>query len=174
MERGYIVIIAGAAIFAIGIALTVIWAMPLAEQLQQDATILQQLTIFADDSTPIRFNVTDTQKPLSVVVTAGGQIDMRAVLTDPQGSQLLSQEFTETYANAVDPTVPGTYELVLYNDGAEQVTVDVLVGHIPGVGEDTFDAEAYGSILAGVGIIIAGVVVMAAGVVVWAIDRRRD
>jgi hypothetical protein len=99
---------------------------------------------------------------------------MRATVTDPEGAELLNQGFTETYANGVDPTVPGAYELVLYNDGAEQVTVDVLVGHIPGVGEDTFDAEAYGSILAGVGIIIGGVVVMAAGVVVWAIDRRRD
>lgn len=174
MERGYGVIIAGAAIFVIGIVLTVIWAMPLAAQLQQDATIIQQLRIVSDDSTPIRFDVTDTQKPLSAVVTTGGQVDMRAVLTDPQGNQLLSREFTETYADSADPTVPGTYELVLYNDGTGDVTVDVLFGHIPGVGEGTFDAEAYGSLLAGVGIIIAGVVVMAAGVVVWVIDRRRN
>jgi hypothetical protein len=173
MERGYGVIIAGAAIFVIGMVLTTVWALPLAQQLQADTTILNQLTIFPDDSTPIRFTVSDTEKPLSVVVTTDGQVSMRAVVTGPEGDTLLDSEFSETYANTAYPTVPGQHELVLYNEGTQDVTVDVLFGHIPGVGEGTFDAEAYGNLLAGMGIIIAGVAIMAGGVAVWAVDRRR-
>lgn len=173
MERGYGVIIAGAAIFVLGIVLTTVWAIPLAQQLQSDTTILNQLTIFADDSTPVRFTVEDTQKPLSVVVTTAGPVSMRAVVIDPEGTELLSKEFSETYADNTDPTVPGTYELVLYNEGTQEATVDVLFGHIPGIGQGTFDAETYGNVVAGVGIVIAGVAIMAAGVAVWVLDKRK-
>jgi hypothetical protein len=99
---------------------------------------------------------------------------MRAVLTGPDGSELLNSEFQETFANSVDPATAGTYTLVITNEGTEDAEVDVVFGHIPGVGQDTVDADTYGGVIAGVGIIIAGVVVMAGGVAVWAIDRRRS
>jgi hypothetical protein len=174
MERGYGVIIAGAAIFVIGIVLTTVWALPLAEQLQAETRILQQLAILAGNPINVEFEVTDANKPLSVIVTPTESAAMRAVLTGPDGSELLNSEFQETFANSVDPATAGTYTLVITNEGTEDAEVDVVFGHIPGVGQDTVDADTYGGVIAGVGIIIAGVVVMAGGVAVWAIDRRRS
>lgn len=173
MERGYGVIIAGAAIFALGIALTTVWALPLAEQFQRDTKVLQQLTILAGNSVNVDFAVTDTDKPLSVIVTPTESIGMRAVITGPGGDELLNREFRETFANSVDPTTAGTYTLSVANQGTKDATVDVVFGHIPGVGEDTVSANAYGGVITGVGIIIAGVMVMVGGVVVWVSDKRK-
>lgn len=173
MERGYGVIIAGAAIFALGIVLTTVWALPLAEQLQNDTRILQQLTILAGNSVNVEFEVADVERPLSVVVTTGEPVSMRAIVTDPDGTELLNSEFSETFADGTGPTDAGTYTLTIANEGTADATVDVVFGHIPGVGEDTVSANAYGGIITGVGIIIAGVMVMAGGVAVWASDRRR-
>lgn len=173
MERGYGVIIAGAAIFAIGIVLTTVWALPLAEQLRNDTRILSQMTILADNSVNIEFEVADVEKPLSVVITTNEPVSMRAIVTDPEGTELLNNEFSETFADGTGPTGAGTYTLTIANEGTADATVDVVFGHIPGVGEDTVSADTYGGVITGVGIIIAGVMVMAGGVAVWASDRRR-
>jgi hypothetical protein len=173
MERGYGVIIAGAAIFVLGIVLTTVWALPLAEQLQSDTRILQQLTILAGNSVNIEFEVADAGRPLSVIVTPSGSIPMRAVITGPDGAEVLNSEFSETFANSADPATAGTYTLTVSNEGTEDATADIVFGHIPGVGEDTVNADTYGGVITGIGIIIAGVMVMVGGVVVWVSDRRR-
>lgn len=173
MKRGYYILIAGAVIFALGIALTLVWALPIAEQLQRDTRILQGFPLVTGQSTNIQFEVTDPAKPLSIVISAGNPIAMSAVLVDPDGREIMNREFHETFAEGARPSATGTYKLTITNESSTDTTVDVVFGHIPGVGEDTVDSGAFSGVITGASIIIVGVMAMIGGMVVTVLDRHK-
>lgn len=173
MKRGYYVLIVGAALFAIGIALTIVWALPVAEQLQKDTTILQQVSLAAGKSASAEFKVSDLTRPLSVVVSAKNPVPMTAVLVGPDGSEVLRKEFNETLAEGAAPAQAGSHRLTVTNNGGTDTTADIVLGYIPGVGQDNASIGVFKGIVAGVGIVVAGVLVMIAGVVVLVIDGRK-
>lgn len=173
LKRGHYVLIAGGAIFIVGLVLTVAWALPLATEIQKGTTILQGREVGAGQSVTATLGVADTSKPLSIVISAGSEIEMNAIVLDPDGDQIFGTSFTEAMAEAADPTVPGIYELVITNQSTSDASVDVVFGHIPGVGEQDIDTEIFSGVLAGLAIIVAGIMVMIGGVVVAVVDRRK-
>jgi hypothetical protein len=174
LKRGYYVLIGGAALFAIGIALTVVWALPVAQQLQKDTTILQQVSLAAAKSASAEFQVADPERMLSVVVSARNSAPMTAVLVGPDGSEVLRKEFSETLAEGTVPTQAGSYRLTVTNNGSTDTTVDVVLGYIPGVGQDNnVNVEMFRGVIIGAGMIIAGIMVMIGGVIVVVLDRRK-
>jgi phosphoribosylformylglycinamidine (FGAM) synthase PurS component len=173
LKRGHYVLIAGGAIFVAGLVLTVAWALPLAAEIQKGTTILQGRDVAVGESVTITLGVADTTKPLSVVISAGAELEMNARVLDPEGEQIFTALFTEAMAEATEPTVPGVYELVITNQSPSDAAVDVVFGQIPGVGEQNVDTEVFSGILAGLAIIIAGIMVLIGGVVVAVVDRRR-
>lgn len=183
MKRGHYVLIGGAAVFAAGIALTWILASPLAKQLDKETSITQGTKLSPNESQTMSLNVTDTSKTLTIVVNANNEAKltavltdpdgMKSVLTDPNGTKYIDTPFVRTVTLAADPTVPGIYKLLITNIGDESTEIDVIFGHLPGVGKDNVNLEMYSGIVAGVGIVIAGMIVMIIGVVIVVVDRKR-
>lgn len=173
MKRGHYVLIAGAVIFVAGLVLTVVWALPLATEIQKSTTLLQGRAIGVGEEITATLGVADTSKPLSIVISGGSGIEMNARVLDPNGDQILGTTFTEAMTEATDPTVPGVYELVITNQSDSETTVDVVFGAIPGVGEQDIDTQIFSGVLAGLAIIIAGIMVLIGGTAVVIVDRRR-
>lgn len=173
MKRGHYILIAGGAIFVVGLVLTTAWALPLAAEIQKGTTILQGREMGPGDSVTATLGIADTSKPLSIVISSGSDIEMSARVLDPDGDQIFDTTFTEAMAEGTDPTVPGVYELVITNQSSSGTSVDMVFGQIPGVGEQDIDTDIFSGVLAGVAIIIAGVMVLIGGVVVTVVDRRK-
>lgn len=175
MKRGHYVIIGGAALFVIGIAVIVAWALPIADQIQKETVFLQGSALGAGQSEQLSLEVTDTSRPLSVfAASTDASVPVAIVVASPDGETLLDFNFTENTVMSAQPVVPGTYSLSVTNQGQSETAVDVVFGRFPGVEEDNQVVfEAFGGVLAGTGIIIAGVIVMISGVAIVLADRRR-
>lgn len=175
MKRGHYVIIGGAALFVIGIAVIVAWALPIAAQIQKETALLQGSALGAGQSEQLSLEVTDTSRPLSVLAASTDtSVPIAIVVTSPDDDTLLDFNFTENTVTSVQPTVPGSYSLNVTNLGQAETTVDVVFGRVPGVEEDNQVAfETFGGVFTGLGIIIAGIIVMIAGVAIVIVDRRR-
>lgn len=117
--------------------------------------------------------VADITRPLSIVISAGSEVEMGARVIDPEGEEIFTASFTEAMAEATEPTVPGIYELAITNQSPSSATVDVVFGQISGVGEQDTDTEIFSGVLAGLAIVIAGIMVLTGGVVIVVVDRRK-
>jgi hypothetical protein len=109
LKRGHYVLIAGAAILIAGLVLTVAWALPLAAEIQKGTTLVQGQEVRAGESVTVTLGIADNTKPLSIVISAGSEVEMGARVLDPEGEQIFDASFTEAMAEATEPTVPGVY-----------------------------------------------------------------
>lgn len=173
LKRGYYVLIGGAAVFAVGIALTVIWALPLAQQLNKDTSITQGTRLAPNESQTLSLDVQDPAKTLSIVINSNNDAKLTAVLTDPAGTKYIDTPFVKAVTLNAHPTVPGIYKLQITNIGSEPTEIDAIFGHLPGTGPDRVNAEMFSGIIAGVGIIIAGIIVMIVGIVIVVVGRKK-
>ena len=175
MKRGHYVIIAGAALFVIGIVITAAWALPIAEQIRKETVLLQGKEIGAGQSESLSLQVADTSRPLSVIVASSNTaVQLQVILEAPGGQPAINSTFAENTVLSADPTIEGAYTLTIINTGQSETSVDVVFGRLPGVEENNQVAlETFGGVIAGVGVIIAGVIVMVAGVIIIVIDSRR-
>ena len=173
LKRGYYVLVGGAVVFAIGIALTWIWALPLAQQLDKDTSITQGTKLASNESQTMSLDVQDPSKKLSIVINANNDAKLTAVLTDPAGTKYIDTPFVKAVTLSANPTVPGVYRLEITNIGSEPTEIDAIFGHLPGTGSDRVNAEMFSGIIAGIGIIIAGIIVMIVGIVIVVVDRKK-
>ena len=173
LKRGYYVLIAGGTIFTAGILVTIVLALPLAEEIQRGTSTLQGRQVGPGQSIMATLDVDDTNKPLSIVVSAGARMDMSARVLDPSGEQIFNESFTEAMADATMATLPGGYELWITNHSQSNATINAIFGHIPGVGQRDIDTGIFSGVLTGIAIMIAGVMVLVGGIVVVVLDRRR-
>jgi len=175
LKRGHYVVIGGAAIFAIGIAVVVVWALPLAQQIQKESAFIQREQVNPGESESLSLQVMNTSKPLSVFVSSTDKaVPLAIAVTSPEGQVLLNSSFTDNTVMSAEPNVIGTYVLSVTNEGQAATSIDAVFGRLPGVEEN--NGLAFGTLeggLAGIGIIIAGVIVMIAGVAIVIVDRRR-
>jgi hypothetical protein len=175
LKRGHYVIIGGAVLFAIGIAVLVVWALPIAEQIQKDTAFMQREQLNPGESESLSLEVMDTSKPLSVFVSSTDTtVPLAIEVTSPEGEVLLDSNFTENTVMSADPTVAGSYVLRVTNEGQSATSIDAIFGRFPGIDENNqIVFETFGGVFAGMGIIIAGIIVMIAGVAIVIVDRRR-
>lgn len=175
LKRGHLIIIAGAVIFAIGIAVTVAWAMPIANQIQKETAFMQREQLNPGESESLSLEVTDTSKPLSVFVSSTDiTVPLAIVVTSPEGDILLESNFTENTVMSAQPTVAGDYGLSVTNQGQSATSIDAIFGRFPGIEENNQVVfETFGGVFAGIGIIIAGIIVMISGVAIVLVDRRK-
>lgn len=175
MKRGHYVLIAGAALFAIGIVVVVAWALPIGEQIQKETVFMQAEQLNPGESESLSLEVTDASRPLSVFVSStGADVLLAIVVTSPEGEVLLDSNFTENTVVSAEPTVAGSYRLQVTNEGQEATNIDAIFGRFPGVEENNGIAFAtFGGVIAGFGIIIAGIAVMIAGGIILVLDRRK-
>jgi hypothetical protein len=174
LKRGYYVLIGGAALLVAGVAITIIWALPIAEQFQREATALQGAPLESGQSRNLSLAVTDASKPISIIVNSRDRgVPLEAILITPDGKTPINSTFTENTVLGANPEVPGTYKLTVSNKGQAPTSIDVIFGRLPGVEQNKVDFGTFGGVVAGAGVIIAGIIVMIAGVAIILFDRRR-
>jgi hypothetical protein len=160
-------------LFVVGIVLTTLSAIPIAQQLQRDTTILREVSLATNKSASAQFKVIDSEKTLSSIVSARNPVSMTAVLIGPDGSMVYTRQFNETLTEGTMPTGgPGKYTLTVTNNGSRDTSVDIVLGYVPGIGQSNINVGIFGGVVAGAGITIAGIMAMIGGVIILVLDRR--
>ena len=184
MERGYIILIAGAVLLISGIVISILWAGSFAGIIIRENTILSGVSIRPAVSVNASTQVMDTSRPVSLAVhvernnsTTGGQIPnniLRETVRNPNGVIMTSNEFTKQIFTTFKPDITGKYTVTIYNLGNSPVSISVLAGNLPFVGANNqVNFNSLSGIIAGVILTIAGIIVLIAGVIVLILDSRR-
>jgi uncharacterized RDD family membrane protein YckC len=196
LQRGYIILIIGAALLISGIIISALWAGSFAARFMRENTILSGVSIRPSALVNTTIQVTDTSKPVSLAIHVernnnnntpstgegeerqGGQIPnnntLRETVRNPNGLVMTSNEFTKQFFTTFKPDVTGKYTITIQNLGSAPVTIGVLVGNLPFVdANNQVNINFLGGIIAGIFLIIVGIIVLIAGVIVLVLDRRR-
>src|SRR5437879_1701362 len=184
MQRGYIILIAGAVLLISGIVISILWAVPFAGTIIRENTILSGVSIRPVGSVNVFAQVIDTSRPVSLAIhvernnsTTGGEIPnniLRETVRNPNGVIMTSNEFTKQIFTTFKPDVTGKYTVTIYNLGDSRVSIGVLAGNLPFIGANNkVNFNSLSGIIVGIILTIAGIIVLIAGVIVLILDRRR-
>jgi uncharacterized RDD family membrane protein YckC len=197
LQRGYIILIIGAALLISGIIISALWAGSFAGTFMRENTILSGVSIRPAALVNTTIQVTDTSRPVSLAIHVernninggdtsstssnnggGGQErqgqipnnTLRETVRNPNGLVMTSNEFTKQFSTTFKPDITGKYTVAIYNLGNTPVSIGVLVGNLPFVGANNQpNINFLSGIIAGVSLIIAGIIVLIAG----ELDKRR-
>jgi hypothetical protein len=183
MQRGYIVLMVGAALLISGIVVSALWAVPFAGKVIRESTILSGASIKSGGLVNATTQVTETLRPVSLAIHVernngtAEQIpnnNLRETVLNPSGIIMTSNEFTGAFFTTFKPDIPGKYTVTIYNLGHTPVSVGVLVGNLPFVGSNNqVNLNSLSGIIVGVILSITGIIVLIAGIIVLVLDRRR-
>jgi hypothetical protein len=198
LQRGYVILIIGAALLISGTIISVLWAGSFAGMFIRENTILSDASIRPAGLINATIQITDTSKPVSLAIhvernnngdtsSAGsngvveeerqGKIPnntLRETIQNPNGLVMTSNEFTKQFFTTFKPDITGKYTITIRNLGNTPVSIGALVGNLPFIGTNNqVNINSLSGIIAGVFLIIAGIIVLIAGVVVLALDRRK-
>ena len=188
-QRGYIILIVGAALLISGIVVSALWAGSFAGTIIRENTILSGVSIKPAGSVNASAQVIDTSRPVSLAIhvernnspnaTTGGQIIipnniLRETVRNPNGVIMTSNEFTKQFFTTFKPDVTGKYTITVYNLGNSPVSIGVLVGNFPFIGANNqLNINSFSGIIAGVILTVSGIIVLITGAIVLILDRRK-
>jgi uncharacterized RDD family membrane protein YckC len=184
MQRGYIILIVGAALLISGIVLSALWTVPFARNILRESTILSGASIRPGGSVNASTQVTDTSRPVSLAirvehsngtaVVGNPNNNLREIVRNPNGIITTSDEFTGRFFTMFKPDITGKYTVTIYNLGNIPVGVGVLVGNLPFVSTNNqVNLNSLSGIIAGSVLIVAGIITLIAGIIIVALDRRK-
>jgi uncharacterized RDD family membrane protein YckC len=184
VQRGYIILIIGAALLISGIVISALWASSFAGTIIRENTILSGVSIRPAGSVNASAQVIDTSRPVSLAIhvernnsTTGGEIPnniLRETVRNPNGVIMTSNEFTKQIFITFKPDITGKYPITIYNLGNSPVSIGVLAGNLPFIGANNkVNFNSLSGIIAGIILTIAGIIVLIAGVIILILDRRR-
>jgi uncharacterized RDD family membrane protein YckC len=185
LQRGYIILIIGAALLISGIIISALWAGSFAGTFMRENTILSAVSIRPAALVNTTIQVTDTSRPISLAIhvehsnrtAVAGQIpnnNLRETVRNPNGIIIASNDFTKQIFTTFKPDITGKYTVTIYNLGHTPVSIGVLVGNLPFVSANNqVNLNSLSGIIAGSVLIVAGIIVLIAGIIVTALDRRK-
>jgi hypothetical protein len=185
MQRGYIILIVGAALLISGISISALWAVPFAGTVLREDTILSGASIKPGGSINASTQIIDTLRsvPLAIRVernngtAPAGQIpnnNLRETVRNPNGIIMTSNEFTGQLFTTFKPDIIGKYTVTIYNLEHTPVSVSLLVGNLPFVGANNqVNLNSLSGIIVGVILSIIEIIVLIAGIIVLILDRRK-
>jgi hypothetical protein len=181
MPRGYLILIAGGALLASGIAISVIWAGSLGGKNILQNTILNGVSIYPSGTATAINQVSDLSRPLSLVIsiepnhnTDQANPTLRETLRNPNGEIISTNEFTRQFLTTIKPDVIGKYTLTVDNLGGSLVSIGILFGNLPFVGQnDQLNLNLFVGLVIGGILAISGIIALIIGLVVLIVDRRR-
>jgi hypothetical protein len=186
MQRGYIVLVVGAALLISGIVVSTLWTVPFAGKILREDTILGRTSIRPNGSVNAFTQVIDTSQPVSLVIHVGASTaangeqiipnnNLKETVRNPNGITMTSNNFTKQFFTTFKPDITGKYTVTVYNLGNNPVSVGVLVGNLPFVGANNqVNLNPLSGIIVGVILSIVGIIVLIAGIIVLIFDRRRN
>jgi hypothetical protein len=180
MQRGYLILIVGGALLASGVVISVIWAGSLGGRNILQNTILNGVSIYPSGTATATTQVNDLSRPLSLVISiepnpnTEANPTLREILRNPNGEVISTNEFTKQFLTTIKPDVIGKYTLTIDNLGGSLVSVGILFGNLPFVGQNNqLNLNLFGGLVTGGILAVVGIIALIAGFVVLIVDRRR-
>ena len=197
LQRGYIILIVGAALLISGIIISALWAGSFAGTFMYENTILSGVSIRPAASVNASIQVLDISRPISLAINVEHNNDanpsittttddggrgqaqilnntLRETVRNPNGIIMTSNEFAKQFFTTFKPDITGKYTITVYNLGNSPVSIGVLVGNLPFIGANNqVNFNSLIGIIAGALLVIAGIIILIAGVIVLALDRQR-
>jgi hypothetical protein len=176
MQRGYIILITGAAFLITGISVSAIWTTSLVGTITHQNTILNVVSINPLGAVNAITQISDINHPLSLVIhlESNGNHPLRETVRDPNGQIISANEFSNQFLTRLKTDVVGKYILTIKNLGNNPVSVGILFGNLPFVGQNNqFNVNLFSGIVVGGILIIFGIIVLITGLIVVILDRRR-
>src|SRR5438876_4524180 len=176
MQRAYIILIIGAAFLITGISVSAIWTSSLVGKITYQNTFLNIVSINPSEAVNAITQISDLNHPLSLVIhlESNGNHPLRETVRDPNGQIISANEFSNQFLTRLKTDVVGKYILTIKNLGNNPVSVGILFGNLPFVGQNNqFNVNLFSGIVAGGILIIFGIIVLITGLIVVLLDRLR-
>ena len=203
LQRGYIILIAGAVLVVAGIALTAVYGSSLASLVLSESIILSDVPINPSTSVNRTLQVTNTERTLAIALHVESEEEddstqtqqqqesnisiMREEIRNPTGVVINTNQFNsssgsedndgddnEDLFTTFKPDVQGQYTINITNLGSEPVKVGGIFGYIPIIGNNNqVSLEPLIGIIAGVILFIVGIITLIVGAIIALLDRRR-
>jgi hypothetical protein len=197
LQRGYIILIIGAALLISGVVVSVFWAGSFASSFLRQGVILNDVAIPPSGSANNTIQVTDISHPIALQIhfeshsgngisvnSQNGQantttsnnnnISLREVVRDSNGRILSQNDLSKQFFTTFKPTIAGTYTLVISNLGSNPVRVAALFGAATFVNENNqININLFTGVIAGLVLIGIGIITLIAGIIIVILDRRK-
>jgi hypothetical protein len=181
MQRGYLILVAGGALLALGIAISVIWAGSLGINIFNQNIILNGVSIYPSGAANAVIRVNDLSRPLSLVIsiesndnTGQANPNLRETVRNPNGEVISTNDFTKQFVTTIKPDIIGKHTLTITNLGGNLVSIGILFGNLPFVGQNNqLNVNFFAGLVTGGVLAIVGMIALIAGLVVVIVDRRR-
>jgi hypothetical protein len=188
LKRGYLILIIGAALVAIGIIITTAYGMSIASVILSESIIMTGVLVDPAESLNHTLSITNIERPVSILLhvepapnnginTNSPTVEQKVI--DPRGFTINRNQFggeaqSELFTS-FEPETDGIYTLFIYNPGTEQIRIEGLFGYLP-ITENNGEVSLapVTGLLAGAILVIIGIITLIAGTVTVILDRRRD
>lgn len=194
LKRGYIILIAGGSLFAIGIALTVVLGIGMASTLLDETIVLDNVEIEPSESVNHTIEIDTVDRPVSVALHMESDVDsnidtsnqspsqqptLEQLVVSPDGLVInknqLGEHTQSELLTTFKPETEGIYTLTLSNLGTERVIVEGLFGFLPiSVEDGQVNLDAVVGVAAGAIIFIIGAITLVAGTIIAILDWKRS
>jgi hypothetical protein len=194
LKRGYTILIGGASLFVIGVVLTSIYGVSMANIILNESTVLENVEIKPSESVNHTLEIDSIDRPVSVALQVWPVLDsnidsssspsssqrstVEQLVVNPDGvvvnKNQLSENAQRELLTSFRPDTEGLYTLTLSNLGTETITVGGLFGFLPiSDANGQIDLNAVMGVAAGSIVAIIGVITLIAGTIIAVFDWRR-
>jgi sulfite exporter TauE/SafE len=199
LQRGYIILIAGAILIITGITFTAVYGIGLADIVLSKNAIISDVSINSSASVNRTLQITNTEHPISIALHVESVKDSAEIQTkqqqasnvaiieevrNPGGVIINKNQFnsrSDDNKNEDDglfttfkPDVQGEYTLTIINLGSSPVKVGGIFGYLPIIGNNNqVNLQPLSGIIAGVILFIVGIITLIVGAIITILDRRR-
>jgi uncharacterized membrane protein len=187
LQRGYIILIIGAALLIAGILISVIWADSFARSFLRQGVILSDVAVPPSGTATNTIQVIDISHPIALQIrfqapSNSGQatnsnnttVNLRELVKDPNGSVLSQNYFSKQLFTTFKPTIPGKYTLTISNVGSAPVRIGALFGSASFVNKNNqINVNLFSELIAGIILVIVGIITVITGIVIVILDRRK-
>lgn len=191
LKRGYLILIAGAALFIIGIILTATYGMSIVSLTLSENIILADVSISPSKSINHTIEISDTERPVSLVLHIESELNddtnfqtsseplVEQMVINPNGFKVnqnqIGRNGQSDLFTSFRPQTDGIYTLTLSNRGTDQVKVQGIFGYLPITEDDgQVNLAPFTGVLAGATLFIIGIITLIVGTVFTILDRRRE
>src|SRR5690348_14069469 len=131
MKTGTIVMIIGAVLFFLGIAISILWTGSFFKTILNQSILITSISIPASTFNNNTLQVNDLDHPIILQLhiekdnnTAATINNIRETVKDPTGKVLSQSNISKEFTLSIKPTVEGLYTLSLHNSGDLPVKID--------------------------------------------------
>ena len=173
LRRGHIIIILSSAMITIGIFLTIISSINATRPFLTQDIFVANHVIKAGELRILTVNATETGPTMSIVIKSNPpHVPISAIVKDQNGLIVSKSIFSDDLVSNFKPQITGKYDLIIANEGAEQVKADIILGYLSLFDKnENPNISALGDIFTGVSLIILGILGFIAGVMLIIRDK---